>query len=247
MIEFVTLDTIIQDLLHIVRGAQITQSEPISRRQVEAWIHQYRAKLIKQDLDKGKKPNPDYIQVIQALELEEVDEAEGSTLDTDYQTFRTKIQLPNSVDLNFKPGLMYVGTTTGQEIQFAPESRARWQQYKKYTLNDPIAYLKNNYIYVTNDKEIRYITVRGIFEVPPEVSHLNNPNEVITDVTASSPYPIPINMIPTLKEMILRVELGIESRAYSDIDNDSASKVEPNIKGDVRHMAYSGSRGNINR
>ena len=231
MIEFVTLDTLVQDLLHIIRGAQLTQSEPISRRQIEAWIHQYRARLLKQDLDKNKTPNPDYIQTIQALELEEVDEAQGSELTSGYKTFRSKVQLPNTLDLNFKSGFTYIGTITGQEVQYVPEGRARWQQYRKYTGNDRIAYLKNGYLYVHNDKEIRYLTVRGVFEVPPEVSHLTNPNETITDVTAASPYPIPIDKIPQLKEMILRLELNIESRAPSDVSNDSASELEYPIKG----------------
>ena len=237
MIEFVTLATITSDLKQIIRGAQVTQSEPISDRQIESWIHQYRAKILKQELDKNKMPNPDYIQTIQGLELEEVDEAQGSELDTDYQTFRTKIQIPNTLDLNFKSGFTYIGTITGQEIQFVPESRARFQQYKKYTAGDPIAYLKGGYLYICNDKLISYLTVKGIFEVPPEVSHLSNPNETITDVTESSPYPMPIDKIPLLKEMILKQELGIESRMPSDIENDSASKLEYPIK-DVQYRAY---------
>jgi hypothetical protein len=229
MIQFVTINTITTDLLNIIRSAKISQSEPISKRQLEAWVHEYRAKLLKQDLDKGKVPNPDYIQVIQALELEEVSESEGSILINNRRAFRTKIKVPKTIDLNFKSGFTYIGTINGDEIQFSPESRARWQEYKKYTGKDRIAYLKDGYLYVHNDKEIRYITVKGIFEVPPEVSHLNNPNELITDVTANSPYPIPINMIPTLKEMIIKGELGVEVNAMSDANNDGNSDVEPNI------------------
>ena len=221
MISFITLNTIITDLLLVIRGSQLSQSESISKRQIEGWIHQYRGRLLKQDLDKGKIPNPDYIQTIQALELEEVDEAEGSTISTDYKTFRTTIELPKTIDLNFTSGFTYIGTTTGEEIQFSSELRSKWQQHKKYTANDRIAYLKGNKIYVTNDKELRYITVRGIFEIPPEVSHLSNTNEVVTDVTIDSYYPIPINILPTLKQMILKGELGIESQAPSDITNDN--------------------------
>lgn len=231
MIEFVTLNTIVTDLLTIIRGSQLSASEPISKRQLEAWVHQYRAKIIKQDMDKGKVPNPDYIQTIQALEVEEVDEAEGTTLTTDYKTFRTTIQVPKAIDLNFKSGFMYIGTITGQEIQFTAEGRARWQQHKKYTSSDPICYLKDGYLYIHNDKAIRYITVRGIFEIPPEISHLNNTNEVITDVTLESEYPMPIDKLPLLKEMILSKELNIEIGAYSDVSNDSASKLESPFKG----------------
>ena len=236
MITFVTLATITTDLLNIVRGSQLSQSEPISKRQIEGWIHEYRARILKQDLDKGKMPNPDYIQTIQALELEEVGESEDSEISTNFRTFRTMITLPNTIDLNFKSGFTYVGTINGQEIQFSSEAKARWQEFKKYTANDRVAYLKDKYLYVTNDKELRYITVRGVFEIPPEVSHLSNPNETITDVTENSAYPMPINKISTLKEMILKTELNIESSSYSDIDNDSASKTEPNIKAEARQI-----------
>ena len=171
---------------------------------------------------------------IQALELEEVDEAQGTTVDTDYQTFRTKLQLPNTLDLNFKTGFTYIGTLTGQEIQLSSEAKSRWQEYKKYTSRDRVAYLKDSYIYVINDMDIRYITVRGVFEIPSEISHLNNPNESVTDITENSSYPIPINMIPTLKQMILQGELGIMVQAPSDVINESASIVEPNIKEGVR-------------
>lgn len=232
MLQFVTLNTITTDLLNIIRGAQITQSEPISKRQLEAWVHQYRAKILKQDLDKNKIPNPDYIQTLQALELEEVDEAEGSTVSTDYKTFRTKLVLPKTLDLNFKSGFMYIGTITGQEIQFVPEGRTRWQEYKRYTPNSRLCYLKDGYLYVTNDKEIRYITVRGVFEIPTEVSHLENPNEAVTDVTENSEYPIPIDKVPVLKQMILQGELGVEARAYSDVTNDGAHEVKSPISGD---------------
>jgi hypothetical protein len=158
---------------------------------------------------------------MQALELVEVDEAEGSSVDTDYQTFRTVMTIPETVNFNNRGGFTYIGTVTGQEIQFSSEHKSRWQQYKKYTPNDRISYLKGGKLYVTNDKELRYITVSGIFEIPPEVSHLENPNEVVTDVTEDSKYPIPLDMLPTLRQMILKGELGIEAQAPSDTTNDT--------------------------
>ena len=50
MINFVTLNTIVNDLLNVVRSSKVSRSEPISKRQIEMWVHQYRAILIKQDL-----------------------------------------------------------------------------------------------------------------------------------------------------------------------------------------------------
>ena len=77
--NFITLNTIITDLLLVIRGSKISDSETISKRQLEEWIHQYRSLLIKQDIDKGKMPNPDYIQEIDHLKLESIDTSPFST------------------------------------------------------------------------------------------------------------------------------------------------------------------------
>ena len=76
-IQFTSLQTIVMDLLNIVRNSNISRSELISPRQIEMWVHQYRALLIKQDLDKGRMVNPDYIQEIPGLQLEVVDRTKG--------------------------------------------------------------------------------------------------------------------------------------------------------------------------
>lgn len=220
MIEQVTLNTIITDLLSVIRGSNVTRSEPISKRQLEAWVHQYRALLIKQDMDKGKMPNPDYIQEISDLKLEVVDRTFGTSFLSETYLLRTEEEIPKTIDLNFKAGFTYVGTMDGKEIQFVPEGRVTWQQYKKYTKDYNLAFLRNERIYLYNVSPITYITVRGIFEVPTEIDNAD----------LDSPYPIPINIIPTLKEMILKNELGIIAQAPTDITNDSKHNIEPVIR-----------------
>ena len=44
--QFITLRTITTDILNIIRGSNISDSEAISKRQVEDWIHQYRTILL---------------------------------------------------------------------------------------------------------------------------------------------------------------------------------------------------------
>ena len=231
MINFVSLNAIVTDLLEIIRSAKVSRSEPISKRQLEMWIHEYRSILIKQDLDKGKMPNPDYIQEIPALEVEIVDRTDGSTPVSGSYMLKSLLTVPNTLDLNNKAGFMYIGSIDGNEFQFVPEGRSTWQQYKKYTAHDNIVFLRNGYLYLFSVSPLRYITVRGVFEIPPEVSNFVNTNMSSTrssDIDDS--YPIPINMLPTLKGMILRSELGIEVKSLSDLSNDSASTVESNVE-----------------
>jgi hypothetical protein len=230
MINFVTLNTIITDLLEIIRQSKVSRSEPISKRQLEAWVHQYRALLIKQDLDKGKMPNPDYIQEIPSVQLDVVDKTYGSTFESYTYMLRTTLSLPNTIDLNFKPGYMFVGSPDGVEFQFIPEGRAQWQQYKKYTKYDNVVFLRNGHLYLLSVTPLNFVTVRGVFEVPTEVSNFVNPNMDSRSADLDDPYPMPINMIPTLKEMILKGELGIEYKSPSDKSNDSQGSVSANTE-----------------
>jgi hypothetical protein len=189
------------------------------------WVHQHRAILLKQDIDKDKLPNPDYIQSIPALKLEVVDSSGSLDLSSESYLLRTELTIPKTIDFNFKSGFTYIGTVDGDEIQFIHEARSKWQQYKKYTKNDNLAFLRDNRLYLIYPKPIDQITIKGIFEVPTEVMNIINSHATPTDGGWDDSYPIPINMLPTLKEMILKKELGIGVSALSDNKNDSANFV----------------------
>jgi hypothetical protein len=217
--EFTSLRSIIYDLLHIIRGAKIADDEPISERQLENWIHQYRAKLLKQDLDKGKYLNPDYIQ--------EYQDEDGNPLsivpnEQELRTvYRTSVQIPKTIDLNYKSGIIYLGDVNGNRIQLVPEARVNFQQYKKVTGNSTIAYLKDRYVYLYNHNGLQYIRLRGVFEIPTEIPGYDLDEDK---------YPIPVNLLPTLKEMILKNELGIIYKAPNDDENDTEHKVQSDVR-----------------
>lgn len=223
-IEFQSLPLIIRDIVRIIRGSVETQSETISDRQVEYWIHQYRALLLKQDIDKNKIPNPDYIQEIKGLYLTRVDVTEIPNIPIGKYVLKSDLSVPKTIDFNYKHGYTYIGTANGREIQFVPQTRSFWQQYKNYTQNDPLVYLKNQHLYVVNGDIIEYIDVRGVFEIPTEVGRFINP---VTGTPSydvyTEKYPIPTNMLPVLKEMILNKELKIMTTEISDTSNDSSN------------------------
>lgn len=227
-IQFTSLNAIVLDLLNIVRAANISRSELISPRQIEMWVHQYRALLIKQDLDKGRMINPDYIQELPGLQLEVVDRSTGMEFPSGLYLLRTKLKLPKTIDLNYRSGFTFVGTVDGREIQFVPESRVRWQQYKKYTSGDNLAYLRSQHMYLVYPAPIEYISIRGIFEVPTEVGNFTNLHADYTYADWDTAYPIPITMVTTLKSMILKQELGMTVQAESDSTNDAVNKQQPN-------------------
>jgi|DewCreStandDraft_4_1066084.scaffolds.fasta_scaffold03282_19 hypothetical protein len=232
MINFVSLNTIQRDLLEIIRGSQVVASENISPNQIEKWIHEYRAILLKKDIDRGKSLNPAYIQEIPIVKLVEVDLANDlSEVKTNLYTFRTEYKIPKTIDFIFKPGIVSVETPEGEEIQFVPQKRARYQKYKKYTGNDMVAYLKDDYIYIEGcHEDLYYVRIRGVFEVPTEVDTFQSGDITEHTYTANDKYPIPIDVVPLLKELILQKELSISVQTPQDTVNDSANRVQQNYK-----------------
>jgi hypothetical protein len=230
IIEFQSLYNLIRDMVRLIRGSVESQSETISDHQVESWIHQYRALLIKQDLDKNKASNPDYIQEIKGLRLYPVDSVEIPNLSVNKFVLRTVLKVPKTLDLNFKQGFTYIGTIDGKEIQIIAQGRSYWQQFREYTSKEPICYSKNQYLYVISDTLIEYIDVRGVFEIPTEVANFNNPVTGIPYYSyTDDKYPLPSNWIPILKKMILEKEFNIMVNSLSDSDNDSNNKVSSNV------------------
>jgi len=211
--NFVTLDTITTDLLKMVRGSGVSNSEVISKRQLENWVHQYRTVLIKQQLDKKRMISPEYVQEMTDLPVTETEVGSG--------LYKTSSDMPKSVFRNHEDGYTWIGVGK-TEYHFTNELQYNWQSYRKYTSEDPIAFNKERTIYVNRPDDI---TVRGIFENPLEVMRYDGSLE-----NASTAYPIPMDMLNTLKQMILKQELGITVEAPSDTKNDSAHGTSPNVE-----------------
>lgn len=205
--ELVSLNTIIYDILNIIRGAQVSDDEPISERQIESWIHEYRAFFLKRDIDKGRLPNPDYIQSINPVALE---------YDEGIERYRTSIDIPNTIDFNNQIGITFVGDIKGNQIQLLPEKRVNYQQYTKWTQDDTLAYLSSNRVYLYNPKGLSNISIRGIFENPVEAFEAAG-----LDFDYDTPYPLPATLVPLIKESILQKELNIEWQAPNDNVNNA--------------------------
>lgn len=224
MVTFGTLDTIIDDILLELRNSNIAESEQLSRIQIEQWILQYRTVLIKQDIDKGRDINPDYIQDIENIELQIEDYTIDSIHGSSDKILVTKGRIPKTIDFHFRSGLTYIGDSAGNEIQLMSERRSSVQKFRRYTFYDYSAFVKGQRIYVNGPGDIRTINVRGIFENPASVSGF--------DVTKDT-YPVPMNMIPVIKELIFTKEIKLQ--VPSDVTNDSSDDTQNAQKADRRY------------
>lgn len=211
-VTFNSLNSIVQDILLIYRDNEISESENISRIQVEQWIHQYRAYLIKQDLDKGREVNPSYVQTIGPLHISKVSKC------TNEYDYISDEELPKFIDLHFGSGLLAVKDLNGNLIQVGTETKAKYQTSRKYTCSDYIAYIKNNHLYLSGPEHLEYVKIEGILEDPTQAGDCFDRDD--------TPYPVPANMIPTIKQMIFERELNIMSQMPSDDTNNSTNDVK---------------------
>lgn len=210
-VTFNSLNSIVQDIILTYRDNQVSESENLSRIQVELWIHQYRALLIKQDLDKGREVNPDYVQTIGPLHISKVSNC------TSGFNYKSDEEIPNFIDLHFGSGIVAIKDMNGDLIQLGTETKAKYQVSRKYTCKDYIAYIKNNHLYILGPEHLEYVKIEGILEDPTQAGECFDRD--------NTPYPVPANMIPTIKQMIFERELNIMLTVPSDHTNNSTNDV----------------------
>jgi hypothetical protein len=210
-----SLNDIISDILQIYFNSKPSDESQLSRMEVEFWIHQYRALLIKQDLDKGRDINESYMQLIPGLRLIGVDFGEDAKVKSNLYRFKTIESIPKPIDTHFGLPLI-VYTINDEQLQIMPESRVSLHRYRKYTSHAPVAYYTNNHIYVEGCELLEYIKVKGVFENPADLAQYSD-----ECFNPDAPYPIPSNMIPVLRQMILTRELGIMQQQGADIINNA--------------------------
>lgn len=207
-----TLNTIIDDILLELRNSSVAESEHISRIQIEQWLANYRAVLIKQDIDKGRDINPMYIQTMPCIHLDKVDTVTGKI------EYKSNIELPKLIDFHFRTGLVYVKDMYGNLIQLGHETKMKYQRYRKYTCGDYIAYIKNNRLYIEgSDNQLEWVEIGIIAENPADLNECFDPD---------SEYPVPAHMIPVIKDMIFSKELNIMHQMPSDETNNSRDDMQ---------------------
>jgi hypothetical protein len=190
-----TLNTITDDILSLANNAVVTSGEQLSRTQIHTWIHQYRALLIKQDIDKGRDINPQYVQHLKARVV---------PVDHRSHEHKADIVLPKLIDLHYGIGLVYVKEHDGKPIQISTATRGYYQQHRAYGKGLYIAFVRGDTVYLICSDELTHVHIGVLAENPADVFECFNPD---------AEYPMPINMIPTLKEMIFAKEIAVMQAA----------------------------------
>jgi hypothetical protein len=226
-----TLYEIGYDILKMARGSNISRSETISLRQVFFWINGYRAKLIKQQIDKGNIDDA-WIQEMSCLELSVRDRGEcpsTMTLTSGCAVLRTVLEIPQTIKGKNMDGLLFVGSIDGKPYQIITPQRYSFITSKPYSGRDTYAYRKGNYIYIMNNLPLKYVSLHGIFSDPTQLStYINNCSSTVCYNVRTEDYPVNMEMLDTIRMMIMEREMKMTIALPSDKDNDSQNIVTPN-------------------
>lgn len=215
--------------LNLIRGGRQANTEFISERQVGFWVDNTRAKLIRQDLNKGRTLNPDLVQSLGCVDVEIVDGSECGCVETGCKVVRTALQIPATIETSYKNLITRIGPVQGNQrpwsiIQYAA---IPFTGNNPFTANTIKAAIHNRYVYVIgpNVELMTKINIQGVFENPEEVA-----NFITCDgdacYTNDSPYPIANWMIEDMTKMILDTDFRVAATAPTDKSADGSHDVQ---------------------
>ena len=215
-----TLNEMVYDVKNIGAGGFQSDDNPISDRQVAYWVNDTRAMLASQMLSANKSIPDALIQHLECIELECMDAAECCEISSSSKVLRSTQKIPRTIQRNNRNTILSI-SSPDQLVSFSETTyfRQRTNRFNRYTGNKPRWFVKNDYLYVINEKVLQYVSLSGIFEDPTEaILFLTCDGEPC--FTWDTDYPVTSVMARLITDIILKDRLGIVINATNDEAND---------------------------
>lgn len=226
------LSEIVYNIKNLIAGGLESDDANLSDSQLAFIVGYYRAKLAKQDLDRGRINKEIHIQNLGKVNLIEADKNE--CCDTDGCILRTELKIPKPLETNTGLNITFVGTMNGRPFNKEYHNSMFWAGAAKYTGREPKWYYQNGYIYIVNPPSVMldHINIQGIFEDPYVAKKFrscdcpqNGEDCGDTFPSMDFEYPIPMHHIDTIVKLVSQTELQILMSFPNDISNDSIDQV----------------------
>lgn len=223
-----TLNELIYTVYHTVR-TRVTLDEELAKDYIKFLIKATRAKLIKQDANKGYTIDSYVIQTLKCVELERIEASECCSGVSDCKLFRTKLQIPSVIELSHSQAIVRVGFVTQTDIpfDFVPYDKVPYLSFNRFSKNRIKCYLKDNdgYLYVIIPNDVKYkllnkITISLVLEDPEAAAPFKDcsGNSCYTD---NDTFPIKYNMVEAITSTVIEKFIKVASTAPSDINNNN--------------------------
>ena len=230
----ISLKTITDDILLLVRNNNISESEDFSRAQIHAWIRAYRHKVWKDEKDRRKELarlgrldweeliDNEFVRRVETgpMKLEPVESGD----DNPTFTKRTEDTLENVLN-NDETSILAIHDQNGENIQYMNHIRRHYAYWRKYTFGEMTGYYKDDgHIYIqglVDADQLQYIYVLWLKEIDDD-------EEDSGDDLDEEDIKIPAWMVPTIKELIMKNELSFMlNRPSDDSNNATLASVKP--------------------
>lgn len=231
----ISLKTIVDDILLLIRNSNISESEDISRGQIIAWVQAYKHKLHKDRMDYLKEQNKqgqlsiediadeEFIKIKKTgpLELEEVPS------NSKIPTFtRRTVDALEGIFNNSESSILSIHDQNGEVIQYTNKVKRHYQYFRKYTFGELTAYYEDDgHIYVQGVSDqgvLQYIYVLAAYE------ESETDDESEDEGLDESDIKIAAWMVPSIKELIMKNELAFMlNRPSDDSNNATLASVKP--------------------
>lgn len=222
-----TAREIVQNFKNLVAAGRPSDEVRISDRQWLFNLDHQRARLLRQQMEKGQSINEAFVQEVGVLD-EDTQERTVAIKKQKCGRWYTQNPIPGAVECYQQNLLTFVGTPGGHAFQKTNAQRAEWEQYAKYTKRRPKWYQLGNTIYLVTPPSpgINQVAIRGVFENPRAV-HVYNGTELDALDYLNFPYPISRTALDTITKMLVDGELKLALALPYDYQNDGRETHEP--------------------
>ncbi len=223
----ITLNNLVYSVLEYASSGSLPDDMSISWEFAKDLVEQQRAILISQSLTKHDEWNDSFVQNFCA-ELESIDSSQcPCQVPIDCYVLRTKQRIPSTVDYYKDNAINSVTTVTGQAISKSNPVKSRYQKYNKYTSNNRIWFIKDNYMYILNEKFIDYINISGIFERPTDLKRFSCSGQSCFD--ENSEYPVSLNLASQIIDIINKTKIAPFFQFPADSSNNANSETNKQV------------------
>lgn len=220
------LSEIVYNIKNLMAGGVQSDDNPLSDTQLGFIVGYYRARLLKQDIEKKRFNKTSFVQNLGSIPLIQADKNECCNITS--CILRTSIAIPKPISSDVN--ITFVGTIDGRPFDRQLANVVYWNKHAKYTGKEPKWYYQNGYIYIVNAPGmIGYINIQGVFEDPLYAAQTAcSCNEGTDCGSLDFEYNMPLHYVDIIVKMVAETEMKILMGLPHDITNDSMAQLNTN-------------------
>jgi hypothetical protein len=222
-----TLDEYAYNIRNIARSGQGNSDDDLLKiKQVKFWIQYYRAKGIEIQTEMGKNIDPQLVQDLGILALEEVDKTDSVCPAITWGCKIHKVTLPKFASFPKNRAVVFIGKIDKQTpLDYNKADVNKFKAATRFGNLRSKVYLIGNTAYVElieADADMMYINVRGVLEDPTKADYFPQAGcDAVCFNDATDEYPMPMSLYTYVLENILQKELNWTTKAVNDELNNA--------------------------